>query len=372
MGIFKVLRKDLNTRARVGLLQTRRGSVITPLFMPVATYGCVKTLSKDTLKNIGVTTLMCNTYHLLIRPGLGILTKVNGLHNFINWDSLIFTDSGGFQIFSLSNFVEVKDDSIKYTDHITGNKFELSAKDVVIIQEDVLKSDMLVHLDYPSSYPTTRDDAITNLTITTRWAQQGLEVYKGEGVLFGINQGATYPDLRLKSLEFILSKEFGGIAIGGLGIGEPIEKTLEIIKLISDNVNDDKPLYVMGLGRPEDVVEMIEQGVDLLDCVLPTRNGRFGRAYTYNGVIVLKNNKYADDFSPIDKDCECFACKNYSKAFLRHLILCDEILGVTLTSLHNIYFYMRMFENIRDAILEGNYSRWKKEFLNRYFNGSKV
>lgn len=366
MGKFKVLDKDSSSKARVGLLQTRKGSVITPLFMPVATLGSVKALSNDVLKSIGVTTLMCNTYHMLVRPGLNIIKKTGGLHNFINWDSVIFTDSGGFQIFSLSNFVKVKEGYIEYADHITGNKFNLSAKDVVTIQEDVLESDMFVHLDYPSFYPTTKEDAEINLNITIEWAKQGLNVYKGKGMLFGINQGATYPDLRLKSLDFVLSHNFDGIAIGGLGLGEPPEKTIDVIKLISDNVRVEKPLYAMGLGRPEDIVDMIEHGVDVFDCVLPTRSGRFGRAYTYDGIMILKNNKYMDDFTPIDSNCQCFACRNYSRAFLRHLILSDEIVGVTMVSLHNVYFYIDMFEKIKNAILQKRFMEWKKEFLGKY------
>ncbi len=368
MGKFKVLDKDSRSKARIGLLQTRRGSILTPLFMPVATVGSVKALSNDILRNIGVTTIMCNTYHMIVRPGLDIIKKAGGLHNFIKWDSVIFTDSGGFQIFSLSNFVKVKDDCIEYSDHISGNRFNLSAKDVVTIQEDILKSDIFVHLDYPSLYPATKEEAAINLDITIKWAQQGLSAYKGNGILFGINQGATYNNLRLKSLEFILSEDFEGIAIGGLGLGEPPEKTMEIVKLVTDNINVEKPLYVMGLGRPEDIVEMVEQGADIFDCVLPTRNGRFGRAYTYNGVIILRNNKYTDDFSPIDSSCHCFACKNYSRAYLRHLILSEEILGITMVSLHNVYFYIDMFEKIKDAILQKRFSQWKKEFLSAYLN----
>lgn len=370
MSRFKILVRDKVSRARVGLLETKSGSVVTPLFMPVATNACVKTLTNEVLKNLGVTTLMCNTYHLLIRPGLEVIKKAGGLHNFLNWNSLLFTDSGGFQIFSLSNFVKVKQDSIEYADHITGNKFNLSAQEVVTIQESILKSDLFVHLDYPSCYPATIEEAKEHLAITQKWALLGLQVYKGEGVLFGINQGSIYPELRLRSLEFIHSKNFEGVAIGGLGLGEPPQKTIEIIKLVTSNIPHDKPVYAMGLGRPEDIVEMVEQGVDLFDCVLPTRNGRFGRAYTYNGVLILRNNKYTDDFSPIDKNCSCFACKNYTRAFLRHLLICEEILGITMVSLHNVHFYVDMFENMRRAILEGKFPEWKNNFLNNYCKAS--
>ncbi|MFN7182017.1 MAG: tRNA guanosine(34) transglycosylase Tgt, partial [Planctomycetota bacterium] len=354
--------------ARIGILETKKGSIITPVFMPVATLGTVKTLSTDQLKNIGVTTLMCNTYHLLIRPGLEVIKKAGGLHAFINWNMPVFTDSGGFQIFSLSNFVKVDKDFIEYVDHLTGAKFILTPQQVVSFQEDILQSDMLVPLDYPSFYRASYQQASYHLDITMSWAEAGLKVYKGKGLLFGINQGGIYEDLRLKSLEFLLSKNFDGIAIGGLGLGEPPEKTIEIAKLIREKTPPDKPIYVMGLGRPQDVVKLIEHGVDMFDCVLPTRNGRFGRAYTFRGIVILKNNKYIDDLTPIDDNCKCFACIHYSKALLRHLIIAQEILGVTMVTLHNVHFYIELFEKIKEAIIKDRFLEWKEEFLRNYSN----
>ncbi len=368
MEKFKVLKKDKNSKARIGILRTKRGAIITPVFMPVGTFGTVKTLNTQDLKNIGVTVLMCNTYHILTRPGLEVIKKAGDLHKFINCDIPIFTDSGGFQIFSLSNFVKVNENCIEYIDHVTGKKFTLTPYEVIYFQENILQSEMFVHLDYPSFFGTKYEEASYHLAMTTKWAEEGLEAYSGNGLIFGINQGGVYPDLRLKSLEFVLSKNFDGVAIGGLGLGEPPEKTIEIAKYICDNVNVEKPLYAMGLGRPQDIVNLVEEGIDMFDCVLPTRSGRFGRAYTYNGIVILKNSKYINDFSPIEQGCKCFACTHYSRAFLRHLIIADEILGITMVSLHNVYFYINLFEKIRDAILNDKFSQWKQQFLENYTN----
>jgi queuine tRNA-ribosyltransferase len=215
-------------------------------------------------------------------------------------------------------------------------------------------------------FPVSKEQAREDLEQTIKWAQQGLNVYKNSAILFGINQGAIYIELRLKSLEFILQNSFDGVAIGGLGIGEPIEVSLQITKEVVENIKEELPIYMMGFGRPEDIVELVSLGIDLFDCVLPTRNGRFGRAYTYSGIINLRNNQYADDFTPIDNVCNCFACKNYSKAFLRHLILSNEILGITMVSLHNIHFYTNLFQKMKEAIINNTYLEWKNAFLKKY------
>ncbi|MGQ9664962.1 MAG: tRNA guanosine(34) transglycosylase Tgt [bacterium] len=354
--MFKLLKKDRNTNARVGILKTKHFEVPTPNFMPVATQGTVKTLSPKDLKEIGVDIIVCNTYHLMQRPGTTLIKKLGGLHNFIGWHGAILTDSGGFQAYSLAELRKVNDDGITFSSHIDGSRITLSPEKAIEVQRD-LGADIAMCLDFFTPYPSEFIEARIAVERTIKWAEKSLKVKK-KPHLFAIIQGATFKDLRRECAQRLLELKFRGFGIGGLMIGEPSRLTMEIVNEINQIIPENKVRYLMGCGYPEDILEAVSLGVDLFDCVLPTRNGRTGMAFTSEGKIIIKSSRYAQDESPLDKECNCYTCRNFSRAYLRHLFNAGEALAGRLVSYHNINFYINLMHKIRYHIKKGEYEKF--------------
>jgi len=369
---FSIIKSDKSCGARTGILSLAHGDVKTPVFMPVGTNGTVKALTSDDLKAIGFNLILSNTYHLYLRPGEEIIKKAGGLHKFINWDQNILTDSGGFQIFSLSALRKINDDGVWFQSHIDGSKHFLSPEKAVDIQV-LLGSDIQMQLDYCSHYGASRKEAQKALSITTDWLtrakikwEQALNESGYKGSLFSIVQGNFFPDLRAMSAQTCIESDTPGIAIGGLSVGEPAQLFYETLEASAKLLPLEKPRYIMGIGTPDYILNAIEQGIDMFDCVLLTREGRNGRVYTRNGPFALKKAENAHDFSPIDKECGCKVCREYSRAYLRHLFKTKEILCSMLASYHNLYFINDLVKNARDAIEEGRFLAFKKNFLGKY------
>ncbi len=364
---FEVLARDKNTKARVGLLHTPHGLVETPVFMPVGTQGSVKTLSPLELEIAGVELIITNCYHLYIRPGHELIRESGGLHSFMGWSGPIVTDSGGFQIYSLSELRKVTEEGVVFSSHLDGSKHNFTPEFVIEIQA-ALGADILMILDECVPYPIDHSTASRSVELTLNWARRcktRYDLLHHEGALFGIVQGATYKDLRGESAEKTVSIGFPGYAIGGLSVGEPSVLTLEIADHTLGFLPVDCPRYVMGVGPPEDMVELVCMGVDMFDCVLPTRNGRTGTLFTSQGKLVVKNAQYRSDFGPVDPDCECYTCKNFTRAYLRHLFNSGELLGPRLASLHNLHFFVKLMRSMREAIKRGEFAKWRSEFLSR-------
>ncbi|MDR0320221.1 MAG: tRNA guanosine(34) transglycosylase Tgt [Treponema sp.] len=374
---FNITCVDSATSARCGVLNLPHGSVPTPVFMPVGTNGTVKALTVDDLKEIGFNLILSNTYHLYLRPGEEIIKKAGGLHSFINWDGNILTDSGGFQIFSLSALRKIETDGAWFQSHIDGSKHFLSPEKAVEIQV-TLDSDIQMQLDYCSHWGASRKEAEKALDITTQWLRRAKSTWEGavsnggyKGSLFSIVQGNFFNDLRQKSAEVCIASDTPGIAIGGLSVGEPANVYYEMLAYTSALLPKEKPRYVMGIGTPQYILNAIEHGIDMFDCVLLTREARNGRVYTRKGTISLKKTENASDFSPIDKECGCKVCKGYSRAYLRHLFKTKEILYSMLASYHNLYFINELVANSRRAIEEGRFLEFKKNFLSHYADGEE-
>jgi len=371
---FKITEKDSSCSARNGILHLEHGEVQTPVFMPVGTNGTVKALTSDDLKEIGFNLILSNTYHLYLRPGEEVIKKANGLHKFMNWNRNILTDSGGFQVFSLSGLRKIKEEGAWFQSHIDGSKHFLSPEKAVKIQT-VLNSDIQMQLDYCSHWGADRKEAQKALNITSDWLTRAVNTWEEEkangykGSLFSIVQGNFFPDLRMKSAEICTESGTPGIAIGGLSVGEPKELFFETLKYTSELLPMEKPRYVMGIGTPEYILNAIEHGIDMFDCVLLTREGRNGRVYTKKGPVSLKKADNTYDFSPIDKECGCKVCKDYSRAYLRHLFKNKEILCSMLASYHNLYFINDLVQNSRNAIKENRFLEYKKQFLSVYTEG---
>ena len=360
-----------NTAARTGSLQLPHGTVSTPVFMPVGTNGTVKALTADDLKEIGFEIILSNTYHLYLRPGMEVMAAAGGLHRFMDWDRSILTDSGGFQIFSLSSLRKITPEGVKFQSHIDGSRHFLSPEKVVEIQ-CIIGSDIQMQLDVCSPWGASRKEAEKALRVTTdwmaraktAWEQKCAEGYNGS--LFSIVQGNFFPDLRKQSIEACIAADTPGIAVGGLSVGEPPELFAETLHYTAALLPENKPRYVMGIGTPEYILDAIENGIDMFDCVLPTREGRNGRVYTRSGPFALKKSENSMDFMPIDIECTCKVCKRYSRAYLRHLFKTQEILCSMLASYHNLYFLNQLILDSRLAIKENRFSAFKKEFLSRY------
>ncbi|MCD6471466.1 tRNA guanosine(34) transglycosylase Tgt [bacterium] len=362
--MFKVLKYSKKSRARLGKLETAHGIVKTPFFMPIATRAAVKNLSSEELKNLGVQIILSNTYHLFLRPGLQVIKKAGGLHKFMHWDGPILTDSGGYQIFSLSKWRKVTDKGVEFRSEIDGSKIFLDPEKAIKIQK-ILGSDILMVLDECVGWPTKRNKVKKSVERTTEWAKRSKKIKLDRCLLFGIIQGGTYNDLREKSAKEIVSLGFDGYAIGGLTVGEPIEKTYKIVKFVEKYLPKDKPRYLMGVGKPEQILKAVKSGIDMFDCVIPTRNARHGLLYVktaknfvnYNKVkyqkLHIKNSQYKNDFKPLDKFCTCYTCKNYTRAYLRHLFLTNEPLALRLTTIHNLKFYLDLMKEIRKQIRNG-------------------
>lgn len=364
---FEVVARDKNGKARTGLLHTSHGDVETPVFIPVATQASVKTLAPHELEELGVEVIIANCYHLYVRPGHELIRRAGGLHSFMGWPKPILTDSGGFQIYSLSELRKVTEEGVIFSSHLDGSKHTFTPELVVEIQV-ALGADILMVLDECTPYPVDHSSAKRSFELTASWAKRCKATYDSlnpEGTLFGIVQGATYKDLRRESAEETVSIGFSGYAIGGLSVGEPSTLTLEIADYTLDFLPVDSPRYVMGVGPPEDLVELVGMGADMFDCVLPTRNGRTGTLFTSEGKLVIKNAQYTNDFGPVDPDCRCYTCTNFTRAYLRHLFNTGELLGPRLASLHNLHYFVNLTACMRDAIKRGEFSEWRNDFLSK-------
>ena len=360
---FEVLKKDIQSGARLGRIMTSHGEVHTPVFMPVGTQGTVKALLPETLSELGVEMILGNTYHLYLRPGHQLIRDLGGLHHFMHWDKPILTDSGGFQVYSLGALRKITEAGVLFQSHIDGSRHFISPEIAVSIQE-ALGSDIVMCLDECTPYPVTLREAEKSLDLTLQWAVRSKKAAKNsEQALFGIVQGGIYPDLRRKSVEKLVEINFDGYALGGLSVGEPKEIMMNTVVNINPLLPFDKPRYLMGVGLPEDIVACVDHGVDLFDCVIPTRSARNGLLFTNHEKVVIKHARYRDDPLPVDRLCDCYTCRNYSRAYLRHLFMAKEILAMVLNTIHNVRFYMRLMERIREAIREDRYLEFKEKFL---------
>jgi len=364
---FELIKKDKNSKARAGVIHTSHGDILTPIFMPVGTQGAIKAVEHRELDEIGAQIILGNTYHLYLRPGTEILEKFGGLHRFINWSKPILTDSGGFQIYSLSELRKIHEDGVEFKSHIDGSLHFFSPEKVIYIQR-AIGSDIMMVLDECVGYPAQYDYVKKSVELTTRWAKRAYEyfcltssLYEHRQFLFGIVQGSVFKDLRKISAYDLTQIDFDGFAIGGLAVGESTEEMYEITDFTTDLLPETKPRYLMGVGRPENLLEAIERGVDMFDCVMPTRNGRNAYLFTSKGVLSIKNSQYKDDPSPVDDECNCYTCKNFSRAYLRHLFVAKEILALQLASIHNLRFYLNLISEARKMILEDKFTEWKKE-----------
>jgi len=363
---FEILTRDTASAARLGRISTKHGSIDTPVFMPVGTQATVKTLTPEDLYEIGVQILLSNTYHLYLRPGEDLIEKAGGLHRFMNWNGNILTDSGGFQVFSLAKLRRISDDGVYFNSHIDGSVHFLNPEKVMEIEQK-LGADIAMCFDECAPYPCSYDEASQAVARTSLWAQRCRESHsRTDQTLFAIVQGNVFPDLREKSAGELMQMDFPAYAIGGLSVGEPKEEMYNILTLMNDLLPGSKPRYLMGVGTPEDLLEGVKRGVDMFDCVLPTRLARHGTAYTAVGKITVRNASYAEDFSPLDCSCDCYVCRNYSRAYLRHLIKAEEMLAHRLLSYHNVYFLVKLMENIRSAIKSGSFSAFYHHFMNTY------
>ena len=363
---YELLHKDKNTCARYGTIETNYGKYATPIFMPVGTRATVKTLDYREIKEIKAGIILANTYHLWLRPGEDIVDKAGGLHKFMHYDGPILTDSGGFQVFSLAKPKDITEEGVSFKSHINGEKLFLTPEKSIQIQNK-LDSDIAMSFDECIPYPATYEYCKKSVERTLRWAKRGKDVFDNERQsLFGIVQGGEYEDLRKYSAEETVKMNFDGYAIGGTSVGEDKETMYKMIDYAIKYLPEDKPRYLMGVGDPFDLFEGVERGVDMFDCVHPTRLARHGHAFTKYGKINLKNAKYKEDFTPVDTSCDCECCKNYTKAYIRHLLVAEETLGQRLLSIHNLRFLIRIMEGIRLSIQEDRFLEYKKEFMDNY------
>lgn len=363
---FKVHKEAGDCNARLATLTTPHGTVETPIFMPVGTQATVKTMAPYELEEIGAQIILSNTYHLYLRPGHDLIREAGGLHEFMQWNKPILTDSGGFQVFSLGDLRKITDDGVEFRSHIDGSKHFFSPEKATRVQM-ALGSDIAMAFDQCPPYPCERQEVARAVERTTRWAKRCLEAHSHEyQVLFGIVQGGVYEDLRRTSAEQLLEMDFPGYAIGGLSVGEPKPMMYEVLDYTTPLLPRDKPRYLMGVGTPDALLEGVARGVDMFDCVLPTRIARNGTVMTSRGKLVVRNAAYARDFEPMDPNCNCYACRNFSRAYIRHLIKSNEVLGIRLTTIHNLYFLLDLMAKVRQAIREDRFMEFKKEFLSNY------
>jgi len=357
---FELINTD--GKARRGKLHFDRGVVETPAFMPVGTYGTVKGMTPDEVKDTGAHICLGNTFHLMLRPGTEIIKKHGDLHDFMNWDKPILTDSGGFQVFSLGDLRKITEDGVEFRSPINGEKIMLTPERSIEVQRD-LGSDIVMIFDECTPYPATYEEAKSSMELSLRWAERSKKEHgDSESALFGIVQGGMYPDLREVSLNGLEKIDFDGYAIGGLSVGEPKEDMINILDTTAYKLPEDKPRYLMGVGKPEDIVEAVRRGIDMFDCVMPTRNARNGHLFVTDGVIKIRNAKHKDDTSTLDPECDCYTCKNYSRAYLHHLDKCNEILGARLNTIHNLRFYQRVMQGLREAITEDKLDEFVADF----------
>lgn len=359
--MFEVLSRCGN--ARRGVLTTRRGTVQTPVFMPVGTRASVKAMSPAELEELGAEIILGNTYHLFLRPGMELMAKAGGLHRFSSWKRSILTDSGGFQVFSLATLRKMEPDGVRFASHIDGTRFFLGPRESMAIQR-TLDSDIVMAFDECTPYPATFEQAEKSLAVTTRWERMSREQPLNDGqIRFGIVQGSVYPELRKRAAESLVEIGFDGYAIGGVSVGESEPEMMLAVDAAAPHLPDNAPRYLMGVGTPCQIVESVARGVDMFDCVMPTRLGRHGSAFVGGGgTIPVKAGRYADDFTPIDPECSCYACRNFTKAYIRHLFNVGEILGVRLVTLHNLHYFLNLMRRIRASIENGTFEELRKEF----------
>lgn len=364
---YELIKTDDRTKARRGRVTTPHGVIETPVFMPVGTAATVKAMRPEEVREMGAEIILSNTYHLYLRPGHEVVKAAGGLHRFMNWDRPILTDSGGFQVFSLGAMRKIREEGVEFRSHIDGSKHMLSPEKSMEIQ-NALGSDIMMAFDECTPYPADRSYVKASLERTTRWLRRCKEYHKNteRQSLFGIMQGGMYKDLRRESAQQIVELDLPGYAIGGLSVGEPKELMYEIMDDCVDLLPADKPRYLMGVGSPDCLFEGVERGIDMFDCVLPTRIARHGMAMTSQGRVNIKNAKYEKDFTPLDPNCDCYTCRNYSRAYLRHLFKADEILSSMLMTNHNLHFLINTMKNIRKAIEEDRFLEYKKEFYDNY------
>jgi len=368
--LFQLLKQSKKSKARLGKIKTPHGLIETPIFMPIATRGAVKHLTPDELNSFGAQIILGNTYHLFSRPGLEIIKKAGGLHKFMNWSKPILTDSGGYQVFSLAHRRKITEQGVKFRSEVDGREISLTPEESIKIQM-VLGSDIIMSFDECLAYPAKKEAAQTSLELTSRWAKRGQQEFKkliknrrDKPLLFGIVQGSTFEDLRQQSAEQLVALNFDGYSVGGLTVGEPIEMTYKMIQATEKHLPVDKPRYLMGAGKPEQLIEAVKLGVDMFDCVIPTRNARHGLLYIFKNnnlkgkfyeQIHITNEKFKKDFRPIDHKCHCYTCSNFAAAYLRHLFVVGESLGQRLATIHNLYFYLDLMRRIRHSIKAGKF-----------------
>ena len=363
---YELLHVDKNSGARRGIVHTPHGDIQTPVFMPVGTQATVKAMTPEELKEIEAQIILSNTYHLYLRPGNKLVKEAGGLHEFMRWDRPILTDSGGFQVFSLGPLRKITEEGVEFKSYLDGSKHFLSPEAVMEIEND-LGADIIMAFDECCPYPSTYEYTKNSMERTTRWAKRCKEAHsRSDQGLFGIIQGGFYKDLRKESVEQLTKIDFPGYAIGGISVGEPKEEFLDILKYTAPLMPENKPRYLMGVGSPDYIVEAALAGIDMCDCVLPTRIARNGTAMTWQGKKVIRNASYARDFTTLDEECDCYACKNYTKAYIHHLIKNKEILGVRLLSIHNLRFLTKLMERVRIEIEHDNLLNFKNEFFKKY------
>lgn len=372
--IFNILHKNKNSKARTGVLSLPHGTVQTPVFMPVGTNATVKAITKDDLEEIGFEIILANTYHLYLRPGPDLIKEAGGLHGFSKWNRNFLTDSGGFQVFSLSKLRKISDEGARFQSNIDGSYHMFTPENVVETQAK-FNSDIQMQLDVCSGWGVDRKEAVEALRITSDWLLRAKKAWEEEqgkgykGILFPIVQGNFFEDLRKQSAEFVASLDFPGIAIGGLSVGEPKEEYSKFLSYTVSCLPEDKPKYVMGIGTPDYILDAIANGIDMFDCVLPTRNARNGSYFTHDGMLSIKQERFIHDFGPIDKECNCKVCKNYSRSYLRHIFKSQEILSSMLASYHNLYFLHNLVKEAREAINNDRFDEYREVFLKRFKAG---
>ncbi|MBI9014534.1 MAG: tRNA guanosine(34) transglycosylase Tgt [Clostridiales bacterium] len=365
---YELIKECKQSGARLGKLHTPRGVINTPIFMPVGTAATVKAMTPEELKDMNAEIILSNTYHLYLRPGHELIERAGGLHKFMNWDKPILTDSGGFQVFSLGDLRKITEEGVEFRSHIDGSKHFLSPEKATEIQ-NALGSDIMMAFDECAPYPAEHDYVKKSLERTTRWAKRCKEAHKNPETqaLFGIVQGGMYKDLREQSVKELLELDFPGYSVGGLSVGEPKELMNEVLDYTVPLLPKDKPRYLMGVGSPDALIDGVIRGIDMFDCVLPTRIARNGTCMTSQGKVVIKNAKYYDDFTPLDPECDCYTCKNYTKSYLRHLYKANEILSSRLLTTHNLYFLINLMKDVRQAIMDDRLLDYREEFFLKYY-----
>jgi len=363
---MKFTKIKVSGNARRGRLDFDRGAVETPAFMPVGTYGTVKAMTPEELKEIGAQIILGNTFHLMLRPGTKIIKKHGDLHDFMHWDGPILTDSGGFQVFSLAKMRKITEEGVTFSSPVDGSKVYLTPEVSMQVQAD-LGSDIVMIFDECTPFPATHDEAKQSMQLSLRWAKRSKDAHgDNPSALFAIVQGGMFDDLRKESADTLTDIGFDGYAIGGLSVGEPADERNKVLDDCIPHLPEDKPRYLMGVGKPQDLIEGVKRGIDMFDCVIPTRNARTGYLYTNSGILKIRNAKYAEDITPIDENCGCYTCKNYSRAYLRHLDKCKEILGARLNTIHNLYYFQQLMLSIRTALDEDRYDAFCEEFYTQY------